>query len=89
MLHGITDAVTHLQSSRTGIITADLLSNTLIWLDNILIPAPTVEQLVEATRSFFQLCYAYITKLHLAKCILFAKEVRCCGRHISVDVIRY
>ena len=45
VLHGTTSAVTHLQSSLTSIIPEDLKPNIVIWLDYILLFAPTVEQL--------------------------------------------
>ena len=50
VLHGTTNAVSHLQSSLTGIIPKDLLDSILIWLDDILLHAPTVEKLLESIR---------------------------------------
>ena len=89
VLHGTTNAVSHLQSSLTGIILNDLMDSILISLDDILLHAPTVEKLLQSVRSFFALCAKYNIKLHPAKCILFTKEVRWCGRLISAKGIRY
>ena len=72
-MHGKTNAVSHLQSSLMGIILKDLLNTIPIWLDDILLHAPTVEKLLESIRSFFALCTKYNIKLHPAKCILFTK----------------
>ena len=88
-MHGTTNAVSHLQSSLTGIIPKDLLDSILIWLGDILLHAPTVENILESIRSFFALCTKYNIKLHPAKCILFTKEVRLCGRLISAEGICY
>ena len=73
VFHGTNNAVSHLQSSLTGIIPKDLLDSILIWLDEILLHAPTVEIFLESIRSFFALCTKYKIKLHPAKCILFTK----------------
>ena len=53
VLHRTTDAVTKLQSSLTGIIPADLLDNTLIFLDDILLHAQTMKQLLESIGAIF------------------------------------
>lgn len=81
--------MTHLQSSMSDIITDDIRPNILCWLDDILIHAPTVEKLFESIQSFFKFCVTYNIKLHPAKCILFSKQVRWCGRLISSDGMRY
>lgn len=89
VIHGTTNAVTHLQSSMMNIIPENLRPFLLIWLDDILIHAPTVENLMQSIQSFFGLCAEYNIKLHPAKCTVFAKEIRWCGRLISADGIRY
>ena len=89
VLHGTTNAVAHLQSSIAGIIPDDLKPNILCWLDDILLHAPTVDKLLESIQSFFGMCAEYNLKLHPAKCTLFAKEIRWCGRLLSAEGIRY
>lgn len=76
VIHSTTDALSYLQSSLTSIICGDLSANTLIWLEDILLHAPTVEILLESIRLFFELCAGYNIKLHSPKSILFTKEVR-------------
>lgn len=87
--HGTTNAVTHLQPSFTAIIPDDPNPNVLFCLDDILIHTPTTERLQESIRSFFSLCVDHNIKLHPAKCVLFAKEIRWCGRFISSEGVRY
>ena len=89
VMHGTTNAVTHLQSSLDAIIPDDLRDNILCWLDDILLHAATVEKLLESVQSFFNLCAEYNIKLHPAKCILFTEEIRWCGRLISAEGVRY
>lgn len=74
--HGMTNAVTHLQSSLTAIIPEDLRQNVLIWLDDILTYAETVGRLQEGNAAFFKLCVDYNIKSHPAKCIFFAGVIR-------------
>jgi len=89
VLHGTTNAVTHLQASLASVIPASLRPNILCWLDDILIHAPTVEKLFEFISMFFKLCVDYNIKLHPAKCILYTTEICWCGRLISANGIRY
>lgn len=89
VMYGTTNAVTHLQSSLTSIIPDEWKPNILIWLDDILLFAPTVEKLLMSIRSFFRLCVSYNIKLHPAKCILYTTEVRWCGRLVTPDGVRY
>lgn len=89
VLHGTTNAVTHLQSSLAAIIPEDLKSNILIWLDDILLFAPTFNELHQSMQCFFRLCVVYNIKLHPAKCVLFTEEVRWCGRLITASGARF
>lgn len=43
VLHGTTNAATHLQSQLVGILREDVVSNFLIWLDHILLHTYTVK----------------------------------------------
>ena len=46
VIHGTTNSVTHLQSTTMKIIPENLRPYLLIWIDDILIHAPTVESLM-------------------------------------------
>jgi transposase InsO family protein len=89
VLHGTTNAVTHLQSALAEIIPDDLRPNLLYWLDDILIHAPAANLFIQAIEKFFSLCVQWNLKLHPAKCILYATEIRWCGRMLSASGIRY
>lgn len=89
VLHGTTNAVTHLQSSLTLTIPDKLKPNILLWLDDCLLHSPSVEHFLQCVRSFLSYCVEFNWKLHPAKCILFTKSVRWCGRVISSEGIRH
>lgn len=72
-----------------SIIPDDLKNNMLCWLDDILLFAPSVEELLQSVRSFFCLCAANKLNLHPKKFILFATEICWCGRPISSKGLRY
>jgi len=87
--HGTTNAVTHLQSSITTTLPEELKSSILVWLDDILVHAPTIPELIEKLNALFDYCASYNLKLHPLKCILFATVVRWCGRLISAEGVRF
>jgi hypothetical protein len=42
-----------------------------------------------ATLNFFKQCQKYGLKLHASKCDLFETMMRCCGRLITEDGVRF
>jgi transposase InsO family protein len=89
VLHGTTNAVTHLQSSLAEAVPPTLRQFLLHWLDDVLLHHSTVEGLLDAVRQFLLLCVKLNLKLHPAKSVFFATSVRWCGRLISAEGIRY
>jgi len=89
VLHGTTNAVTYLQSTLAEIIPPELRSSILFWLDDILLHSPTVTGLLAAIKTLFGLCHSRNIRLHPDKCVLFASEIRWCGRMISSKGIRF
>jgi RNase H-like domain found in reverse transcriptase len=55
----------------------------LSWLDDLLLHASSITQLLEHLRRFLTICRECNLKLHPGKCVLFAAEVCWCGRLIS------
>jgi hypothetical protein len=66
-----------------------LAQQILAWLDDLLLHAPSVPNLLGFLRDFFLLCRQHNLKLHPGKCVLFATEVRWCGRMISSTGVRF
>jgi RNase H-like domain found in reverse transcriptase/Reverse transcriptase (RNA-dependent DNA polymerase)/Integrase zinc binding domain/Integrase core domain len=82
VLHGTTNAVAHLQSVLQGAF-CPMAEQLISWLDDLLLHASSIAKLLEHLRSFFTICREFNLKLHPGKCVLFAAEVRWCGRLIS------
>lgn len=89
VLHGTTNAVTHLQSCLTEILPETLVGAVLHWLDDILAHGETVNDLLEAVEQLLKLCLAYHIKLHPAKTTLYSQLIRWCGRLISPEGIKF
>jgi hypothetical protein len=82
VLHGTTNAVTHMQSVLQEVL-LPLAEHLLAWLDDLLLHASSIENLFGYLRTFFGLCRNFNLKLHPGKCVLFSVMVRWCGRLIS------
>jgi len=89
VLHGTTNAVTHLQSALAEILPNGIAKQLLLWLDDMLLHNTTIHGLLQDIRELLALCASYNIKLHPAKCILFATTIRWCGRLISADGVTY
>lgn len=89
VLHGTTNAATHLQSSIADIFPSDLLSFFLYWLDDILLHHSTVTCLLKAIGDLIHLCAERNIKLHPRKCVLFSTQILWCGRLASAAGARY
>jgi hypothetical protein len=59
------------------------------WLDDFLLLAETVRELLIALRHFFEICRSQNFKWHAVKCDLCCKEVEWCGRKISTEGIKF
>ena len=87
ILHGLTNAVAHVQSTVSQIC-IPIRDQILQWIDDMLIHCRTPQQLLQTLQNFFLICRTYNIKLHAKKCSFFLKEVAWCGRLISKDGIR-
>lgn len=76
VLHGAPNAVTHLQSALAEVIPRNLKRKTLAWLDDLLLHAQTESGLIDTVEQMLQFCADQNIKLHPAKCLFFAREIR-------------
>ncbi|OWY90721.1 hypothetical protein PHMEG_00041019 [Phytophthora megakarya] len=60
----------------------------LMWVDDVFLFAPTVEEVEQVLRQFFLLVVKAPLKLNMAKSKLFEVEVLWCGRLISSAGVR-
>jgi RNase H-like domain found in reverse transcriptase/Reverse transcriptase (RNA-dependent DNA polymerase) len=84
VLHGTTNAVTHLQAVLQEAFVS-LEDNLFAWLDDLLLHAESIRHLLVHLRALFSLCRRFNLKLHPGKCVLFASVIRWCGRLISSE----
>eukprot|EP00178_Gracilaria_changii_P000257 TRINITY_DN1027_c0_g1_i1.p2 TRINITY_DN1027_c0_g1~~TRINITY_DN1027_c0_g1_i1.p2 ORF type:complete len:1106 (+),score=114.18 TRINITY_DN1027_c0_g1_i1:5972-9289(+) len=89
VLHGTTNATTHLQLVLAEIFPPRLLKQLLYWLDDILLHNATINGLLKAIQLLFRTCARHSIRLHPRKCILFAISIRWCGRIISANGVRH
>ena len=66
-----------------------LYKNLLIWIDDIIVFAPTFPLFLQALREFFQLVHAHNLKLNVKKGTLAAREMDWCGKIFDGEGIRH
>lgn len=89
LLHGTTDVVTYLQSLLTLTLPQELKTSLFLWLDDCLLHSASITEFPHYIRSFLSYGISFNFKLKPAKCILFTRSVRWCGRVTSCDEIRH
>lgn len=89
VLHGNLNANSHLHSGFMLHMTPELKQCILIWVDDMVIPAATIDDLLARTEMLLDLCSLLNFKLHPDKCRLYKREVTWCGRIISADGVRH
>jgi hypothetical protein len=67
----------------------DIKSNIKVWLDDCLLHTKTEDDLLTTLNFFFKKCQENGSKLHASNCVLFVFTVRCCGRLITKDGVRF
>ena len=82
VMHGQRNAVAYCQSTVQKICES-IQDKILLWLDDILVMDEDPSSLLDTFESLFKLCSESNLKLHAAKCHIFMKEVRWCGRLIE------
>lgn len=75
VLHRITNAVTHLQSSLDAVIPDELRPNILLRLNDILLYGPSEKKLLTFVQLIIGLCVKNNIKIPPEKCVIFTFEV--------------
>lgn len=89
VLHGNLCANSHLHSSFVSHMNEDLKSRLMIWVDDLVLPAKTIDDVLSNIRKLLDLCVQINFKLHPEKCRLYKRSVTWCGRELSADGIRF
>lgn len=84
VLPGLANATSYFQSTVEPLF-RELRDNMKAWLDDFNLHADSEAKLLHLLERFFQLCAEYNLYLSAQKCVLFAREIRWCGRIIAHD----
>jgi hypothetical protein len=90
---GSSGAVLYFQSTMQQSFKGLLYKNLIIWLDDFLLYASSIEELFLVLRKILEICREIGLKLAVLKCKLFEKEIKWCGQIITpqgmkVDPVR-
>jgi Reverse transcriptase (RNA-dependent DNA polymerase) len=86
---GCTDAALHFQATMEMVLAVLLYKNVLVWIDDVLVFADTVDELFDVLELMFKLLNEYGLKLSPKKSEVFLTQVKWCGRIIDADGIRH
>ncbi len=84
-----TDAVGFCQSAVHEMFLELLYDGLLVWLDDLLGYAPSVNQLLDILEKVLTICEKYNLKLHPRKCAFFLTKATWCGKSISSEGVTH
>jgi len=88
LVQGDTGAVEYFQCQMMKVFEPLLYSQLLIWLDDLLLYATTIDQMFEAITSLFEICVKYNLKLNAKNCNFFQGSIKWCGHIIDHQGIK-
>jgi len=85
VMQGPTDSALYFQSTVVNAATEEklLYKLLLIWIDDVLVFAKTIEKFLDGLDRFFGMCAKYGFKLNPKKCTLYKEEIKWCGRYVN------
>ncbi|KAG3003439.1 hypothetical protein PC120_g19117 [Phytophthora cactorum] len=86
---GAMDPALHFQSQVQTKLAPLIPHSALVWVDDGILFAATVPELLETLKVFFKIVKEANFKLNTAKSSLFELEIKCCGRLISSEGVRH
>ncbi|KAE9009233.1 hypothetical protein PR001_g16486 [Phytophthora rubi] len=86
---GATDSALHFQAQLQRILAPLLHRNCLLWIDDILLFASSMDEFLRVFREFFELIKDHGLKLSVTKCVLFQPQVLWCGKMVSGTDIQH
>ncbi|OWY99894.1 hypothetical protein PHMEG_00029027, partial [Phytophthora megakarya] len=86
---GAMDSALHFQGEMQRVLAPLIPHSALVWVDDVILYARTVQEFIGVLKEFFSLVAAANLKLNMSKCSLFSLEVLWCGRLISGAGIRH
>lgn len=89
VLHGNLNANSHLHAAFMEHMDDELKLKLLLWVDDMVVAAKTIDELLKYTAMLLDLCIKLNFKLNPEKCRLYNTSVKWCGRHISRDGVKF
>ncbi|POM74948.1 Hypothetical protein PHPALM_8009 [Phytophthora palmivora] len=83
------DSALHFQNQVQAKLVPLIPHSAIVWVDDVLLFAPTVEEFLKTLRTFFEIVHKARFKLNMAKSSLFELEILWCGRLISGEGVRH
>ena len=80
VIQGAKGAVMYFQRTMQHIFKKELYKSIIVWLDDLLLYAENIDKLYRSLRYVLEVCRNVGFKLAVKKCILFAKELKWCGK---------
>ena len=87
---GYTNSVFDFQQGMDSIFRRKLSqSRLLIWIDDLLAHAPSIDDLLSVLRDIFECCQQNHLKLNARRCRLLLEEAKYCGRVYAAGTVRH
>ena len=83
VMQGHCDSALYFQSVMERCLASMMMDNLLVWIDDVLLFAKSVDEYLEKLEMFLALVDKHKLKLNPSKCELWKTEIKWCGRIIS------
>ncbi|KAE8960197.1 hypothetical protein PR001_g30462, partial [Phytophthora rubi] len=83
------DSALHFQSQMQTLLAPLIPHSALVWVDDVILFAPTVTEFLVVLRKFFTIVADANLKLNMEKSSLFELEILWCGRYFSAAGVRH
>ena len=80
---GAANSVAYAQSTNENLFAEYLYKNVIVWIDDILIFAKTIQNLLDLLQKVLEICKINNLTLKIPKCEFFTMEIKWCGKIIS------
>ncbi|KAJ8571900.1 hypothetical protein ON010_g4930 [Phytophthora cinnamomi] len=86
---GCSDAALHFQATMERCFASLLYKHLLVWIDDLLLYAKTVDEYLDKLEELFTLVDNFGFKLSATKSCVYKKQVKWCGKLIDGDGVRH
>ena len=87
VMMGASGSVLYFQATMQSCFEEVLYKNLIVWVDDLMLYATTVEELFGTLKKVPEVCRTKGLKLSVSKCILFSRQLKWCGKIVSAEGI--